>query len=127
MGLVTVAKIIDNQTVNGTLSIESGKIGISEYDKFGIILVIESGNTPEVKLESQVIASRERDIARVGVGNESGLAWITVEAVIARLTSGGKSESFDFPAFKWGRIKVTGIGSNGSDVKVSVYLGMYEA
>lgn len=121
--LVGVDKVIKSLTVNGLAIVNGRTMDISNTSEYGVILVIESGSTKEVKLESQVIASRENDRDLVGVGNEKGLSWVTVETVIARLTSGGKAVSFTFPPFKWGRIRVTGIGNNGSNTVVSAYVG----
>lgn len=125
MGVTGVDKAISSQIINLTGSSNGRTMDIRSGKKFGVILVIESGSVTKVKLDSQVIASRESDRSLVGVKNESGLSWVTVETVIAQLTSGGKAVSFNFPAFKWGRVVVTGIENNGSNTVVSAYVGMY--
>ena len=126
MSVTGVEKVIKSQTVNGTAAVNGRTMDIRTGKRFGVILVIESGTTTKVKLDSQVIASRESDRSIVGLApNEKGLSWVTVETVIAQLTSGGKAVSFNFPAFKWGRVVVTGIGTNGVNTVVSAYVGIY--
>ena len=74
-------KVLDKVTIATTGSEETEPIYVGNSEEFGVIIVVHSGTSPDVKLDYQVIASRENDVDLVGKApKENELSWITPES-----------------------------------------------
>ncbi len=120
--------VILKQTVNATATVNSDPIDVSYDEQFSYKITIHSGTTPDITLGYQIIESGQGLKADVGGAKdtENGFTWVTPTTggtpILSGFSSGSKANAFAPMVTKWLRFFVTGIGSNGSNVVVSVHI-----
>ena len=133
MSQTNVERVINAQTVASTATISSSAIDVSDSEAFCVFIKVHSGTTKNVKLHWQVTNSGESDASLlVGAKDvENDVSWVDpatadVPTIVASLTAAATTVYSIAPlAVKWMRLQVTGVGSNGVDTVVSVWISKY--
>ena len=132
MGHAIWRKVISSETLNGVgTTVESAAIDIGDGKSFGVKLIVESGTTPRVKLNYQVIESRQGQESKVGTAEvgENGMSWTTPVSdptIFAALNAvGNLADGFVFMVSKFIRLQAIGNASNGADTVVSAWICQY--
>ena len=127
-------EVISSDTVNATGVIYSSAIWVGSSKNFGCGVNIEEGTAPDIKVEYQVIMTKQQgDGTLVGAANtvERDYDWgvpASANEIFAQLNATGWSyDGFSPMVAPWIRMMVTGINANDTDTVVSVYLSEYHA
>ena len=132
MGHTAWRKVISSQTLNGVgTTVESAAIDVGDGKSFGFKLIVESGTTPRVKLNYQVIESRQGQESKVGtveVG-ENLMVWTTPSSdptIFAALNAAGTlADGFVLMPSRFIRLQAIGNTSNGADTVISAWICQY--
>jgi len=139
--------VIDSETVNATDVIYSNALVVGPFDSYSYILSGHSGDSPDVKLEVQIIDTNTSNFEVIGTTNDASvdpsfelgvssknytgvwtdLGGFSTGTLFASYTSctTPTSDSFELPPTRYFRFRVTGNGGNSTDTKISVTLGRY--
>jgi hypothetical protein len=122
-GMVTKEVVLSLETVNGAATVTSEAIRAGYGENFSLIVKL-SGTTPIVTVYYDITNSDSAAPGDVCANFDSGSEWVCPDTngTIKSAATATFADGFSPAVSKWLRFRVTGVGANGADTKVTVIL-----